>query len=574
MYYSKIVRQVACKMALLLAFIFAACSEDIATSTLAHEGGYTEETAFLENIKVVAQARRFEPVIIDSLFDSSATRLISSVFPGSIIRMSELDSITFQTTGAVYYSRSEDSTGVFSFDSISLNSPYVMLELSSPCCTYNEAEEKIAWADVCYVNDVHYIPYSLIVDLRESRNVGINVVTTMVTKRLLTLMSQGTSFEDAKATAESEILRALGIYGVPYRFDKIVSDENRTEILMADNLGVWLMTNYTQVSTLRITNSFGGSGSFNADSSIKDFLDKNVDSWIKSEWIDKDEKASLQDYMQNFMAAIYGLGQCTAENEGYSTTYPYSEPKNYPLSELKEIDFVCKTGTWSYLIHYAVSDSVGAVFGQMTDSRDSTKYKTVTYNIDGKTQTWLAENLKYNSADGLYFWHEAMNLPDSIALVPYESCIEEQKYSYCDRMQVEKKYLDYEKIWAITDSVKAASKTYQGICPDGWHLPDANEWQTLRDYVTEKLNLDLLRFEDIMAIAGFGESDAETGSVYTVKIDSTVHFDQNLHIPVYDPRISAVFIQNTSWAYVSIESVEVLTGFVDKNPLFVRCVKD
>ena len=559
MYYSKIVRQVACKMALLLAFIFAACSEDIATSTLAHEGGYTEETALLENIKVVAQARRFEPVIIDTLFDSSATRLISSVFPGSIIRMSELESITFQTTGAVYYSRSEDSTGVFNFDSISLNSPYVMLELSSPDCAYNEAEEKIAWADVCYVNDVRYVPYNLIVDLRESRNVGINVVTTIVTGRMLTLMSQGTSFEDARTMAESEMLRALGIYGVPYRFDRTISDENRREIQFADYLDGWHKFTH-------ITNSFAKSGTFNADSSIQKIFVENVEYWNKWEWIDKDEKASLQDYMQNFIAALYGLGQCTTENEGYSTTYPYSE--------LKEIDFVCKTGTWSYLIHYAVSDSVGAVFGQMTDSRDSTKYKTVTYNIDGKTQTWLAENLKYNSADGLYFWHEAMNLPDSIALVPYESFIEVQKYSYCDRMQVEKKYLDYEKIWAITDSVKAASKTYQGICPDGWHLPDANEWQTLRDYVTEKLNLDLLRFEDIMAIAGFGESDAETGSVYAVKIDSTVHFDQNLHIPVYDPRISAVFIQNTNWAYVSIESEEVLTVYVDKNPLFVRCVKD
>ena len=558
MYYSKFVRQVACKMALLLAFIFAACSND---------GGYTEETAFLENIKVVAQARRFEPVIIDSLFDSSATRLISSVFPGSIIRMSELDSITFQTTGAVYYSRSEDSTGVFSFDNISLNSPYVMLELSSPDCAYNEAEEKIAWADVCYVNDVHYIPYSLIVDLRESRNVCINVVTTIVTGRMLTLMSQGTSFEDAKATAESEILRALGIYGVPYRFDRTVSDENRREIQFADYLDGW--HKFT-----RITNSFAKSGTFNADSSIKEFFVEKVEYWYKWEWIDKDVKESLQDYMQNFIAALYGLGQCTAENEGYSITYPYSDHKEYPYSELKEIDFVCKTGIWSHLIHYAVSDSAGAVFGQMTDSRDSTKYKTVTYNIDGEAQTWLAENLKYNSADGLYFWHEAMNLPDSIALIPYETCIEENTYSYCDRMQVEKKYLDYEKIWAITDSVKAASKTYQGICPDGWHIPDANEWKKLRDYVTEKLNLDMFRFEDIMAIAGFGESDAETGSVYAVKIDSTVHFEQNGHIPVYDPRISAVFIHNTEWAYVSIEGVERPTAYVDKNPLFVRCVKD
>ena len=45
MNYSKFSGLIACKMAMLLAFMFAACSEDVGNSPLAHEGGYTEEQA-------------------------------------------------------------------------------------------------------------------------------------------------------------------------------------------------------------------------------------------------------------------------------------------------------------------------------------------------------------------------------------------------------------------------------------------------------------------------------------------------------------------------------------------------
>lgn len=47
MNYSKMGGQFACKMVTLLAFMFAACSEDVGNSPLAHEGGYTEEQASL-----------------------------------------------------------------------------------------------------------------------------------------------------------------------------------------------------------------------------------------------------------------------------------------------------------------------------------------------------------------------------------------------------------------------------------------------------------------------------------------------------------------------------------------------
>ena len=563
MNYSKISGLIACKLAMLLAFMFAACSEDVGPSPLAHEGGYTEETATLENIKVVAFARMFESKIDEN--DSTKIKLVSSVAPGSIVRMSELDSVNFSATGLVYYSQSKDAAGEFSFDSVSLKSPYVMLELSPYECGdwYDMVGQNREWVEGCTINGVPHVVYSLIVDLRKSKNVGINVVTTIETKRFLSLISLGMSFEDAKRQSESEILNALGMHGVPYRFDKAVSEENQDEILFAS-----YVVGFAPRTESGLANAFAKVGSFNAVPDIKKGLIEKIVSWFDDEWVGDGVKVRLHDFMHNFMASLWDVDPCTAENEGKNVEFSYDKHRN--------ISFVCKNEDWSYLIYYVVPDSIGAVFGQMMDSRDGSEYKTVTYNVKGGSQTWLAENLKYNSADGFYFWNEAVNLPDSIALFSYEDCIDEYSYTNCDRLQAEKSNLDYERLWAITDSVKAAGKTYQGICPDGWHLPDANEWKTLREYVEEKVNARSLDYHaDVMAIAGFGESDKKNGNKYAVKIDST--FDGVNNSDLVKSTVISIYSNGAKWVYVSRKAKydpEQAKTYLGKNEVFVRCVKD
>ena len=559
MNYSKFSGLIACKMAMLLAFMFAACSEDSAVSPLAQDGGYTEEQASLENIKVVAYARSYESVVEDS----TTTKFVSSIVPGSIVRLTELDSVTFNATGLVYYSRTEDSSGVFSFDSISLKSPYVMLELSASCGLEIEGVND-GWLNGCTDNARKSVVYSMIADLRKSKNVGINVMTTMVTRRLLGLMTTGLSFEAAKQQSENELLKALGVYGVPYRFDKAVSDDSRAEMLFMDYLGDWLEFKNADRSALGVASVFSKLGSFNESPAVKNYFVESILEWFESEWVGEDTKAYLHDYMHNFMASLWGLGQCATGNDGYSTTLPFNEHQN--------IDFVCDKEAWSYFVHYVVPDSIGAVFGEMADSRDGAKYKTVAYDIGGKTQTWLAENLKYESADGVYFWNEAMDLPDSVALIPYETCIEENTYKKCDQLQADKINLDYERILAITDSVKAAGKTYQGICPDGWHLPDMYEWKTLFGYVSEKIDIRSLENADAMAIAGFGESDSWNGTSYAVKIDTT---DQGITgSPYLKSSKLWVHVKGENWSFISMDRRDVRTEYKRQNAVSVRCVKN
>ena len=88
---------------------------------------------------------------------------------------------------------------------------------------------------------------------------------------------------------------------------------------------------------------------------------------------------------------------------------------------------------------------MGIIYGTMTDSRDGNTYKTVKIG----EQVWMAENLNYA---------DSVKTPS----LKGKSWCYDGVAGYCEK---------YGRLYTW-----AAAKT---VCPEGWHLPSYDEWNTL-----------------------------------------------------------------------------------------------
>lgn len=104
------------------------------------------------------------------------------------------------------------------------------------------------------------------------------------------------------------------------------------------------------------------------------------------------------------------------------------------ISETQDSVYTCKSGKWT-------GSSIGIHYGTLKDERDKKTYKTVTIG----TQTWMAENLNYTTADSYCYRNDSSN---------------------CST---------YGRLYFWTDAMNA--------CPEGWHLPTKAEFETLIDAV-------------------------------------------------------------------------------------------
>ena len=188
MSFSKFSGQFVCTMAMLLAFMFAACSEN--NNSVA--GGTVEETgvyAKLENISIRGMARMAGPS------DESRHIVVVGLEAGSSVTLYELNAKTFAKTGVVYTGVVGDG-GSFAFENVTLTSPYVLIEAERP------APEN-AYA------------YSVFTDVRDSGEINVDVLTHLEALRAVHLAQLEKSFAEAKKQAKTETMEALGIYDAP-----------------------------------------------------------------------------------------------------------------------------------------------------------------------------------------------------------------------------------------------------------------------------------------------------------------------------------------------------------------------
>lgn len=281
--------------ATLMAAALTACS-DVGDSVTNPALSEQDNRVALDNITVEGHASH-----LSASTATNSTMLRRVADAGTMVRMAELDSVTLDTTGVVFYSRCDGSTGEFAFDHVSLRGPYVKIELA-PYAESDSWQWNGSWSFDLYDHerDRFVATYSVIVDLRKSRTVDINAMTFLETFRLRRLVRSGRSLADAKERADKEIMSAVGLSGETFDFDKREYVRNRGHLIVNNLLEDLIIEWSSYASPLQVANAFGNKGSLSTKTPIREFFVDELNVW-KKQYPDSD---SAIDYINRFIDAL------------------------------------------------------------------------------------------------------------------------------------------------------------------------------------------------------------------------------------------------------------------------------
>lgn len=576
MNYSKISGQFVRKMAMLLAFVFAACSETNSGNGVA--GGTVEETGVYA---LSGRVGDVYPKLLAKEGDSSANiqNDESSLYAakGTVVTIYELNSSSLVATGRTFVDTIDNDDGRFSFENLTLNSPYVLIETLDSCITNNCLERAGAWGFTTYLptkfdstgaasvygSQKYPVLRSAIVDLKKYKKISVNTLSNKKVPLVRAYFAEGMSFAEASKKAEQDILENIGIYEDLGSFEDLENEELN-----------YVMALYLKISELDDLGRGGGD-------EIKNELLGYDFIWIYKEvYFAPLSRFSASEEMQQYylntiklfeyevgyLAHKVGLGQCTELRENDVDTIAIRE-----FYELPKFAVACRSKKW-------VLDSKKASYtsGTMVDNRDGKTYKTVTYNWGDVTQTWMAENLNFadtvsSSVDStlkknllgktncweydpsceklgrFYKWTAFMNIDESFLklnadvydrvlgkdmmlktesvedrcltvefdLRAYEDesnrieyCLFRTEADECYELDTAETLWDYcnhkygNGIYFDSSSVIPESElaTYQGVCPDGWRIPNKADW----DLLIENMASQGVLLKDADA-SGFGD---------------------------------------------------------------------
>ena len=261
-------------------------------------------------------------------------------------------------------------------------------------------------------------------NLKDRKNVNINVLTELEYERLMFLVTEkGKKFAEAKAQAEKEVLAAFDIKGDFVEFENLnifeSGDENAA--LLAVSVMMQAETDDAGLVTRmeKFADSFAETGKWK-DSGTKKII---------SEWaIEVTANGGLDSIRKNVEA--WDLGDTVPAFEKFIEAYADGDSVVLivtPKSSSSETSVSSSSRDTTY----------NAEKNTLTDTRDGQVYRTVTIG----NQIWMAENLNYKT-DSSFCYNDSAE--------------------YCAK---------YGRLY-IWDAAMDA-------CPDGWHLPDSTEWNTL-----------------------------------------------------------------------------------------------
>ena len=389
----------------------------------------------------------------------------------------------FEPTGREFTTKTISDKGDFKFDGIDLESQYVLLSVEGRY----ERE---------HTGEVSSCPMRLdaVSNLEKRETVNINLLTHFEYKRVLNLVKEGKTFAEAKKQAAKEVLGAFGVkIDVSSAEDLNIynsSDGDRTLYNISRIIDEQPEWNYwhdwysadddidcskLQAYVDGFADDFADDGVL-ADSIMQDLAGEGYSSakeWSNMMDVDEDDikrkdGANPGELSIRFLKSEYDFGilvflnymdleLCTADLWG-----EYRKLDRAMVLDGERIEsgyFLCNGYYWDLTTKEHIDSLKIPVEHEtetMTDPRDGRKYQTVSFNYEGKTYEWMAEDLKYDSKE-LYTWTDAMQIDDKYMTEVAEDSLIGEKH--------------------------------QGICPDGWHVSSTEEWDILVDYVGDVKNL-------------------------------------------------------------------------------------
>ena len=186
-----------------LILMYTGCSEDNPVS-----GGASEEPSVyaLKDITIVGRALN---LFVSAQTQGSGEKQRLDVLTGAgyaegaQVSFYSVDSVTFERAAEPFAQAETDTDGNFEIGEVSVESPYAVVEITGHIVLdtenpYLSPHEK-KMNSLLYGEgwDETWATYRTVVDLRETRDVKVNVLTTLAAYRILNLAKSGLSFAQA-----------------------------------------------------------------------------------------------------------------------------------------------------------------------------------------------------------------------------------------------------------------------------------------------------------------------------------------------------------------------------------------
>ena len=373
-----------------------------------------------------------------------------------------------------------------------------------------ELDDRYAWlnANGFYIDEItgdtsaQKISLNSLVDLQNRDHVNINILTHLSFDRIRRLVKEGKSVDEAKREAEKEVLNAFGFSDDGESFDQLdISGAGKGDAkLLAISL-IMLTAEDMGVVTSRM-----------ATIALDLETDGVLDDTVLVNQMKKDVSMAGHDGVYNRVREnLINVGATDVSDfqtyvDLFAAPWDSSWGLAYRCGNQDEVrdGHICRGGVWKTYIGPRVEgdapvDSTGKS-GTLVDKRDGKAYKTLDVKLnDGTTATWMVSNLalkpKVESVGG----HEWFADPEKGGV--YHVC---QALDALDEETCESEA--YRS--GIMDKV-LRKENVQGICPEGWHLPQSHERETLDesvkdDYQTREL-LAYLRYSETDNLYGIGQ---------------------------------------------------------------------